>query len=285
MPESGFIEIDGFHLKYCIEGTGPTALVVGNAVYYSRSFSKELRESLRLVFVDWRGFAECKNSEPTSSITFDTLLEDIEKIRIKLHIEKCIIIGHSAHALLALEYAKKYPKNVSHVVMIGAVPNLSPECAVMAARNWEESVCPERKAALAEKIRQFPDEELAKLPPSERFVKWNARRNPLAWFDFHFDSSRLWKGIIPNTSLLDFFYGVALRELDISRGLERFDRPVLLALGRFDYAIAPANSWDPFRPKFQDLTVRSFERSAHSPHYEEPDLFNKELLNWLKDHG
>jgi Predicted hydrolases or acyltransferases (alpha/beta hydrolase superfamily) len=279
----GFVETDGFRLHYRIEGNGPSALVIGSSVYYPRSFSQKLRESLRLIFVDWRGFGELVASEISALPSFDDLLEDIEKVRQKLNLQKCIMIGHSAHGLLALEYAKKYPRHVSHVVMIGISPNLSPECLAMAERNWEESVWPERKAMLAERIREFPDEELVALPPAERFVKWNVRRAPQAWFDFRFDSSSLWQGVLPHMPLLDFFYGVALRNLDVTKGLESFDLPVLLALGRFDFIIAPGSLWDSIRPKFTSLTVKMFEHSGHSPQYEQPDLFDEELLRWLQE--
>jgi proline iminopeptidase len=282
MDSSGTIEIDGFKLKYRIEGNGPDTLVIGSSIYYPRSFSQELRDSLRLIFIDWRGFAEPPAFD-TPTPAFDTLLDDIEHIRQALGVKKCMIIGHSAHGLLALEYAKKYSRHVSHVVMIGISPNLGPEHAAMAQRNWDESVWPERKAALAERIRQFPDVELAELPVAERFVKWNVRRAPQSWFDYNFDSSSLWQGISPNMPLLDFFYGVALRDLDITKGLETLDVPVFLALGRFDYIIAPSGCWNSLRPKFKDLTVKVFERSGHSPQYEEAPLFNNELLAWLQE--
>lgn len=277
----GSIRREGFDLKYCIVGQGPTAIVFGSSVYYQRSFSQELRKHLRLVFVDWRGFGDPIAGEKQSDISFDMILDDIEYIRQTLGIKTCIIIGHSAHGLIALEYAKKYPQNVSHVVMIGSPPNLGAEMAAMAERYWQESVWPERKAALENRRKLLPDDALGKLPPSERFVAWCVRRAPQTWYDYNFDSSPLWEGIHPNMSMLDYLYGVALRDLDVTRGLESLTQPVFLALGRYDFVVAPASSWDPIRPKFQDLTVRVFERSGHSPHYEEAPLFNDELLRWI----
>lgn len=283
MKNIGSVEIEGFKFRYSIEGEGPNCLVIGSSIYYSRSFSQNLRKSLRMHFIDYRGFAEPPITGDNPPLSFDILVDDLEKIRQTLSLQKCILIGHSAHALLALEYAKRYPQHISHVVMVGISPNLSPQHSAMAERNWQESVWPERKAALTEKTRQLPDDELAKLPPVERFVKWNVRRAPQAWFDFHFDSSSLWQGISPNIPILDFFYGVALRDLDITKGLETFDLPVLLALGRFDYIIAPAGSWDPIRSRFKNLTVKIFERSGHSPQCEESALFNAKLLKWLEE--
>ncbi len=276
----GTIPVEGYTLSYTIEGKGPTAFVIGSSAYYSKSFQQSLRDHLRLVFCDWRGFAKSPENGD-APVDFNALLGDIEVCRKKLLIDKMIIIGHSAHALLALEYAKKYPNHVSHVVMIGVSPNFSSMNAEAAEKNWNESVWPERKEVFEERVRSLPDDILAQLPPDQRFVKWYCRRDPQAWYDYRFDSSYLWEGIFPNMKMFDYLYGVALRDLDITKKLENFDRPVFLALGRYDFIVAPSSSWDGPRKKFKDITVRVFERSGHSPQHEEPELFEQELIAWL----
>lgn len=273
----GSIEREGFKLHYCVEGDGPPALVIGSSRYYPRSFSQSLRRHLRLVFLDWRGFAE----GAASNLTLELLLEDIDSIREALGLERCIVIGHSAHALLALEYGKKYPEHTSHIAMIATYPDLSPATAAATELYWQESVWPARKAALEERTRQLPDEELAKLPPAEGFIAWYVRRDPQAWYDYTINSSKLWKGVVPNMPLFDFLYRTVLPNLDISTGLEKLTQPVFLALGRYDFIAAPPSVWDPLRPKFHDLTVRVFEHSGHSPQLEEAELFDEELLKWL----
>lgn len=280
---SGSIRRGEFELRYYVAGTGLPTLVIGSSIYYPRSFSKILQDKLRLAFIDWRGFGKPLSSN-RSPITFETILEDIESMRAHLGFEKVIVMGHSAHALIGLEYAKKYPERVSHVVMVGISPNLSHKNALAAEQTWEESVWPERKAAYEERLKEFPDAELAKLPPAEAFVKWNVRRAAQSWYDYSFDSSKLWEGIVPNMDMLDYLYRVALPDLDITKGLDAFDKPVFLALGRFDFILAPSSSWDPIRPHFQDLTVRIFERSGHSPQFEESEHFDQELLKWIFTH-
>jgi proline iminopeptidase len=279
MENTGGVEIDGFKLRYCTEGTGPDALIIGSSIYYPRSFSQNLRKFLRLHFVDYRGFAE----GPEVELTFGTLLDDLECLRQKLDLKKCIVIGHSAHALLALEYAKKYQKHVSHVVIIGMPPHMRPDHIVMAQSNWDESVWPERKAAFERNMKLMPDEKLNLLPRDRWFLQMNLRNVPKSWYDFNFDSTPLWQGVKPNTYVLDQMYLRFIREIDVSQGLESLDRPVLLVYGRFEFLVAPVHSWDPLRPKFKNLTVRIFEKSAHSPQYEESDLFDAELLKWLKE--
>lgn len=278
MVNTGSIEIDGFKLKYRTEGAGPDALVIGSTVY-SRRFSQNLRKSLRLHFLDYRGFAE----GPKGELTFETLLDDIEYARAQLELKKCIVIGHSAHGLLALEYAKKYKQHVSHVVIIGMPPHMKQENIAMAQRNWDESVWPERKAAFERNMQLMPDAKLNQLPREEWFLQMNFRNVPKSWYDYNFDSKPLWEGVKPNTHVLDQMYLKFAREVDVSRGLESLDLPVLLAYGRFEFLVAPVQSWDPLRPKFKNLTVRIFEKSAHSPQYEEPELFDAELLKWLEE--
>lgn len=277
MENEGSIEIDGFELKYRTEGIGPDVLVIGSSIYYPRSFSQNLRKFLRLHFVDYRGMAE----GPEVKLTFDTLLDDLECCRQQLRLEKCIVIGHSVHGLLALEYAKKYKEHVSHVVIIGMPPHMKPNHIEMAQHHWDESVWPERKAAFERKMKLMPDEKMNQLPRDQWFLQMNFRNVPKSWYDYNFDATPLWQGVKLNTHVLDQMYLGFACEVDISQGLESLDLPVLIAYGRFEFLVAPVHSWDHLRPKFKNLTIRIFEKSAHSPQYEEAELFDAELLKWL----
>ena len=277
MENKGSIEVDGFKLNYCVEGSGLDVLVVGSSIYYPRSFSQNLRNFLRLHFVDYRGFAE----GPEVDMTFDALLNDLECFRRKLGLEKCIVIGHSAHGLLALEYAKKYKKYVSHVVIIGMSPHMKPFHIAMAQSNWDESVCPERKAAFERNMKLMSEDKLNQLPRDQWFLQMNFRNAPKSWYNYDFDARFLWQGVKPNPHVLDQMYLQFVCEVDVSLGLESLEIPVLLAYGRFEFLVAPVHSWDPLRHKFRNLTVRIFEKSAHSPQYEEAELFDIELLKWL----
>lgn len=106
-------------------------------------------------------------------------------------------------------------------------------------------------------------------------------RKPLGLF-FTKDELEMEKEHV-HTHVLDQMYLRFAREVDVSQGLESLDLPVLLAYGRFEFLVAPVHSWDPLRSKFKNLTVRIFEKSAHSPQYEEAELFDAELLKWLEE--
>lgn len=159
---------------------------------------------------------------------------------------------------------------------------MKPDHIAMAQWNWDESVWPERKAVFEKNMKLMPDDKLNQLPRDQWFLQMNFRNVPKSWFDYNFDSSLLWEGVKPNTHVLDQMYLRFAREIDVSQRLESFDLPILLVYGRFEFLVAPVHSWDSLRSKFKNLTVRIFEKSAHSPQYEQPDLFDDELLNWLR---
>jgi proline iminopeptidase len=275
----GTIHSGPFELAYSIEGEGTPALVIGSAVYYPQVFSQDLRRTLKLVFADHRGFAQPMDAYTASDYTLDVVLDDIDLVRRHLGLEKVIIVGHSGHGYMALEYAKRYSQHVSHVVMIATGPSHSAAHQAATEQYWQESVCPERKPRLDADLAGLSAEIEA--APDKRFVTFCVRMGARSWYDHGFDAAPLWEGVHVNMPVFDHLWGEAFRDIDIAQGLEHLDVPVFLGLGRYDYLVAPYATWAPYREQFKDLTVRVFEKSGHTPQFEESALFDAELLQWL----
>ena len=269
----------GFKLQYIVEGSGVPTIVVGSSLYYSRTFSNNLRNRLKLIFVDHRGFSPQNDCKDISEYQLDLLIDDIELIRKELGFDKVIVIGHSGHAFMALEYAKKYPANVSHVVMMCVAPNYSQEGHLASLQYLNDSVCPERKAALAKNLARLPQEIEA--APEKAFITYCLLMGQKSWFDYNYDATKLWEGVEVNMAMFDYVWGEVFRDIDITENLDKLLSPVFLALGRYDYLVPPAYLWEGVRDKFSNLTIRVFEKSSHAPHFEEPELFDQELLEWL----
>ncbi len=283
--KSGTIESGQFQLDYRIEGAGNPAIVIGFPAYYSRVFSKNLRSRLQLVFVDHRGSAPSPGPVPVSEFSLDRISDDLELVRTELGLGKVTIIGHSGHGLMALEYAKKYPESVTHVVMIGIAPDLGDQSAAEADKYWDEMASDDRKATLDRNWDGVPEDAPEESYPGQNFIQAYVRNGPMAWYDQEFDSTPFWKDVEVNMDMFDHVWGTLLAEIDITQGLDALDRPVFLALGRYDFLVAPPSSWDPVRPHFKDLTLRVFEMSGHTPQFEEADLFDSELLKWMRETG
>ena len=276
---NGCVISDGFKLQYIVEGDGAEAIVVGSSLYYARTFSEELRSKLRMAFIDHRGFAPSNHSKDLGKYRLDLLVDDIELLRKELEFSRVVLVGHSGHAFMALEYAKKYPDNVSHLVLMCSAPDFSAAGHRAAERYLEDSVCPERKAALAANLARLPAQIAA--APDRAFVTYCLAMGPKSWFDYDYDARELWEGVEVNMAMFDYVWGEVFRDIDITKGIDRLKARVFLALGRFDYLVPPAYLWEGVRDRFPDLTVRVFEKSGHAPHFEEPILFDKELLGWL----
>jgi proline iminopeptidase len=171
------------------------------------------------------------------------------------------------------------PDKSQYALPLLLAPDYSPAGHAAAERYLDESVCPERKALLAQNMAKLPAAIAA--APDKAFVTYCLLTGPKSWFDPTFDASHLWQGVETNMTMFDHVWGEVFRDIDITRGLDALDRPVFLGLGRHDFLVPPPWRWEAVREKFRDLTIRVFERSSHAPFLEEPALFDAELLGWL----
>ncbi|WP_210413117.1 alpha/beta fold hydrolase [Leptospira kmetyi] len=277
----GFIKSEEWNLQYIAEGQGPDLFVIGSAPYYDRSFSKNLRDSCRMIFADHRGYANGSSSTDKKDFSLDIVLEDMECVRKKLGLNRVVLLGHSGHGYMALEYAKKYPQNVSHLILMCMTPDLSKKSHELIESYFQENASADRKEYFGERMSRL-GEAISK-DPENAFKLFNVYAGARSWYDFKYDSSWLWRDVPVNTAFFDHVWGEIFRDIDIKPGLDKIEAPVYLALGRHDYLMPPAYLWEPVLPLFKDITLRYFEKSGHTPQLEEPETFDRELLSWLKD--
>ncbi|TGM60223.1 alpha/beta fold hydrolase [Leptospira adleri] len=277
----GFVKSKEWNLRYVIDGEGPDVFVIGSALYYDRTFSKEIRKHCRMTFVDHRGYAGGGSSTKKEDFSLDVILEDMELVRKELGLEKIVLVGHSGHGYMALEYAKKYPQHVSHLILMCLTPDLSRKSHELIQAHFQENASEDRKRYYQDKMSKLP-EAIAK-DPKNAFKIFNIFSGAKSWFDFKYDSSGLWEDMEINTAMFDYVWGEVFRDIDIKIGLEKIRMPVYLALGRHDYLMPPAYLWDPIVPLFADLTIRFFEKSGHTPQLEEPEGFDSSVLSWLNE--
>jgi proline iminopeptidase len=100
---------DNFFLKSVSCGSGPITIVIGSHKYYPRIFSEHLKSKLQLVCADTRGFVLASEHHTEKDFTIDKIVHDIEMVRTFLGADKIILIGHSIHAFMAIEYARVFP--------------------------------------------------------------------------------------------------------------------------------------------------------------------------------
>ncbi len=85
-------------LNYSTEGSGELAmLLVGSSIYYPRTFSSQLKQTLRLVCADLPHFVEPGPEFDLATIGFDFYADCIERVRQAAGLDRVVVAGHSHH--------------------------------------------------------------------------------------------------------------------------------------------------------------------------------------------
>ena len=125
---SGLLDVgDGNEVYWESHGEGAAALVVhggpgsGCGPYYLEFFDMS---RYRVVLVDQRNCGKSRPpaSDPATDLRANTtthLVEDFERVREHLGIDRWLVLGGSWGSTLALAYAEKHPERVSALVVFG----------------------------------------------------------------------------------------------------------------------------------------------------------------------
>lgn len=84
--------------------------------YYRRFFNPE---KYLIILSDQRGGGKSKPLGEIRQNSTQDLIEDIEKLRIHLNLDKIFLFGGSWGTTLGLSYAEKYPNNISGMILRG----------------------------------------------------------------------------------------------------------------------------------------------------------------------
>ncbi|WP_119793222.1 alpha/beta fold hydrolase [Flavobacterium anhuiense] len=92
----------------------------GNATLFEGTTAQKLADQgFYVIAYDRRG--EGRSQDPNAKFTFEEAFQDLNFIYATYHLKKAIILGHSFGGLVATLYTNKYPKNVSALVLAGAL--------------------------------------------------------------------------------------------------------------------------------------------------------------------
>jgi proline iminopeptidase len=264
-----------------IEGNGISCIVTGDLSYMSKVISRPLREHIKFVFMEQRVFHVHEKPISYEKVTLDTLVEDIEELRKHLGLNKIAVLGHSMMGLFALEYAKMYPENVTHIIMLNTPPQLEYWASIK--DYWKANAPKERWNAYNER-KTYLEKNKDKLSPEKLSLLSMTMDEPLRWYDSSFDSSFLHEGYRMNREGYHHISNQLITSFDI-RDKTPVNIPVFMSQSIHDF-IVPISLWDDydFSSLFTDFTLHIFEKSCHTPQLEEQELFDKLLIEWLRTH-
>ncbi len=275
------IELPSANVKVKKIGWGETPCIVfASHKMYPRVISPTLYDDFTFYFTDSRWFGEVTDSNILANSSIDEISLDIDLVRQELGLEKVAIMGHSIHGTYAMEYARRYPDNTSHVIGIGSPAAGVIETFGYAPQFWEENASAERKQTMADNMAEFEALDKSTMSADEIFVLQYVYEGPKYWADETYDCSWIWDGVsfdidqVNNTVYGNF----------LTFDPAGIDVPMFVAMGKKDYAV-PYTMWEQVEANgtCNDLTVSYFENSGHYPMFEEAQLFGDLLNAWIDE--
>ncbi len=267
------VSVEGAELFYSRRGNGPACLVLSSIGTgpYERQMPSQLSDHLELVFVDLRGTG--RSTGGPTDLTFDVLAGDLEAVRADLGVERIAVLGHSILGVLAIEYGRRCPSSVSHVITVGTPPFADmPVVSARATSFFEEDASEERKRLLRD--------NMARLPADASMGQFMLAQTPMRFFDARTDAAPLFAEASTNPAFFAHLLGALTSGWDVIAGASSLRVPIFHAHGRYDYVV-PYALWEGVADRLPDATFRLFERSGHQPFFEEPDEFASALVDWM----
>jgi len=146
--QEGYVDAHGVLIYYKALGVGPPLVVLhggpGASHDYFLPHLLPLARTNRLIFIDERGSGRSQRLQDTSLYTVEGDVEDVEAVRVALHLGKISLLGHSCGGVLAQAYALKYQQNLSHLILNSTFASTREMNAVLAR---EKAAMPAAKLA------------------------------------------------------------------------------------------------------------------------------------------
>jgi proline iminopeptidase len=269
--------VDGAELFYETRGTGFPCIVpsiLGTTVF-ERLLPPPLTDVFTFVCVDLRGGG--RSTGDPAALTFDVLASDLDAVRKDLGVSRVAVLGYSIMGVVALEYGRRSPETVSHAIMAGTPPTADLQELMQASTTFfDVDGSPERKAIFNENMARLP----AGTPPTRAVLA----QTPMRFFDPRADATDLFSEVQFNARLFEHVVGPLTAQWSILSGVESLRVPILLAHGRYDYAV-PYTMWTGVVDRVPNATLHLFERSGHQTFYEEPAQFAAVARAWMAAHS
>jgi len=121
--EEGFAKnLAGHRIFYRVGGKGPFALVMPvnwgmDSFLYATGLSP-LEFYLALITFDPRGVGRSDPVQTSDEFALETTAEDAAAVADALLLDRTVVFGHSSGGAVALTYALRFPRRVSHLILV-----------------------------------------------------------------------------------------------------------------------------------------------------------------------
>jgi proline iminopeptidase len=275
--------INGVRLWYRVAGASqgtPVVFLHGGPGQGSQTFARfagpALERRNRMIYLDQRGSGRSEKHWK-KEYSLPLMVDDLEQLRRAWGVERMALVGHSFGTVLALEYAAKYPRRVSHLVLTGAVVDFPAAMDVQCARlakvdpaNYAKAVAAlepgsSRRCNVFAAPRKIIDDAMYPDPAVMKLV------DDTDSSDGMFNDGQV-GGALFNQGLLQYRFTQSAR----------LTMPVLVIAGGADYQAVV----DPVRPFVARLgrgRLIEYPGRGHFMFVEDPERFARDVTRFLKE--
>jgi len=268
---------------------------------FLRTYNAQLEDHFLVVYWEQRGTNNSFSEDlDASSMTIDQITRDLSELTNLMLTEfqqsEILLVGHSWGTIPALEYAAASPDTIAAYIAVAQTTNQSD--SDNQGYEWALAQAQEKKLLKSVSVLQnigappYDYDEFVTQRKQVNFLgggmleansdlnlAFTAMKTPeFAWPKL----GRLVKGVQ--------FSGAALwdeqQQYDAFKRHSSLDVPVFMLSGRYDRVISPELG----EAFFESLDAPEkefiwFEKSAHAPQFEEPDLFNATIIRLAQQIG
>ena len=285
-----YITVNGAKLYVVLVGKGNPLIIIpggpGGAHPGYRVFDSLAKDN-QIIYFDAFGRGKSDTAKDVKEYSLARDIEDVEGLRVALHLDKLNVLGHSYGGVVAQGYALKYPTRVSHLILANTFhsfimwqkndDNSNHEIQTNYPEVWDSlMIIREQGAVSSDAAHQklygkVPYGFLYAYNP-EIFLKRGAKPYPNSF------NSKLYYQMVGKDG--DFIVGSDIGNFDFRKELKTLKMPVLIYGGRYDRVAVPS-----MIVKFKDYCPQAkfmiFEKSGHNPQVEEPEKLFPLLENFL----
>jgi len=288
-----FVTIDDSISIYVIEkGEGiPLILVNGGPGKSCHSFIPHFdkaEEFAKVIYYEPRGVGK-SDWNPGDRYSSNQLVEDLEKIRVELGIDKWVMAGWSYGGLAAQYYALQNPDNLLGLVLI----NSSYSASYSFGNGYIPNYLSEGERKRIGEIyrsndnKKFPEHSDEVSLESMQQMIYNGYLNGDWKRENYYKPS---KEEIAEFVLYDMLHDANYRNqintdaytIYLNDMFENFKKPVLIYYGKHDMTYN-TNLAENMKSEFQNSQLIIMEHSSHHPFIEQPKLFFAELEKFVSN--
>lgn len=278
----GFTKVIGGNIYYKIFGSNkngtPLLLIHGGPGYHGTLAAlSPLSKKRKIVIYHQLGSGKSDRPNDKKLWVVERFVDEVEKLRIALKLDKMHILGHSWGAAVASEYAFQNKSRVKSLIL--ASPFLN-------AAIWEKD---------AKKL-------IKKLPSRlQQIIKTSARKNDFKSKEYMRAVKEYYKRFLirikrpaisklsiklGNSDIYEYMWGPnefsclgTLKNYNVVGKLASLHVPILITYGKYDQITSDTEN--NLAKRFKNAKAVMFSKSSHVPHLEEKEKYMKVIDDFM----